>query len=231
MKSMRKYGFWKSHPIVWFRVGTKKMIIWGHHRRDAALALKIGAFTQEVTGVTMAESIEMITAENWSTWRVSDSVKMQVKLGNPDYITLQQYIDKGLNMSAAVALLSETAYAGKGESIRAGTFKVSSTAAADVMVGFIERVSKVSSVASNNWLILALAKCLRCSQFSISDFERRVKLNPAALELRANTGDFMKLIEIIFNYGNRKPIPLAFLVEQCGKKQARDSSKEVQKAA
>ncbi len=225
MASMRKYGFWKSHPIVWYSAGAKKVIIWGHHRREAALALKIGAFVQEVTEVTTGDTVEMITAENWSTWKTNDSLKLQVKLGNPDYITLQAYINRGLNFAVATSLLSGVAALGRGgDIVRSGKFIVKTTDAAEIICGFVERMKPVTTVAGCNGLLMALEKCLRLPKFSLSELEKRILQNPSALERRTNIGDYLKLIESIFNFNNRNAIPLAFLADQDAKNRSRDTA-------
>lgn len=230
MKSIQKSGFWKSHAIAWFQVGKKKMIIWGHHRREAALALKAGAFVQEITGATMGETIDMIVAENWSTWKCKDSIKIQARRGNPDYIILQSFVDRGLAISSAIALLSGNSAIGNSTSVvRAGDFKVKTTEVAEVVAGFVERMTPVTKITSNAWFISALTKCLKVKGFSISTLEKKITAKPSALECRANAGDFLKNIEAIFNYHNPKPIPLAFLATQKSKKDAGDASPELPK--
>lgn len=230
MKSIQKSGFWKSHAIAWFQVGKKKMIIWGHHRREAALALKVGAFVQEITNVSMGESIDMIVAENWATWKCKDSIKIQVRRGNPDYITLQSFIDRGLSLTSAVALLlGNSAPGNSAAAVRAGDFKVKTTEIAEVIAGFVERMLPITKITSNAWFISALARCLKVKGFSLSVLEKKLTANPSALEHRANTGDFLKNIEAIFNYHNSKPIPLAFLATQTSKKETADASPELKK--
>lgn len=216
MDSMRENGFWKSHPIVWFRHQGKRMIIWGHHRRAAAVALKISAWTQEAAELTMEESIALIATENWSTWSMRETVMRECRRENPHYITLKEYVDQGLTIKAASSLLRGTS-AGSGgylEAVKLGTFTVKSTEQADIIVGLIRATKASNPEVSNTHFIAALSRCLFVPEFDVSLFQRRLISNPGILEKRSNVQDFSREVERIYNFRSKSPLPVSFLADR-----------------
>jgi hypothetical protein len=218
IQSMQKHGFWKSHPIVWFSHQGKKMIIWGHHRREAAVSLGIAAWGQEATDLTMEASIPLIQEENWSTWKVLETIKREVRTGNPDYMILKSYIDRGMSVAAASSVLSGQSASSTNhlERVKKGIFKVTTTDHADKLMAVIDSFPTHPVVRNCNF-IKALSRCLFVPEFDFISMIRKIKINPALLENRSTIKEFSAVIERVYNYKTAKQIPLAFMADEVAK--------------
>lgn len=216
--SMKKHGFWKSHPIVWFRHKGKMMILWGHHRCEAAINLGISAWAQEAVELTLEDSIPLIQEENWNTWKAHETIKREVRLGNKSYEILNHYVQKGVPYTIAASLLhgESGSSCNQTEKVKMGTFKVKSTA-------LMEKISMVIDVAPENAVlrnfnfIRALSRCLFVPEFDIKLLMRKIKSYPHLLEARTSVKDSSLVIEKLYNYHQSNMIPLSFLADQCAK--------------
>ena len=218
MDSIRDNGFWKSHPIVYFICNGKKIIIWGHHRREACLALKCSAFAAEMQDVTKAESIDLIQAENWSTWKIGETVALEVRRGNPDYAKLMEYAKLGISISAASSLLSGDSASSNNylKHIKSGDFKVKTTDHADKIAAIITKFPQNKIIRNSNF-IKALSRCLFVKQFDCAAFMKKLATHPGELENRSTIPEFTDIIAGIYNKAARSPIPLRFLADQAAK--------------
>lgn len=221
--SLQKHGFWKSHPIVWFRHKGKMMILWGHHRREAALALGINAWGQEAEGLTLYDSIPLIQEENWGTWKVLETLKREVRLGNPDYLKLKNYVDRGMSVSAASSVLSGDSASSHNylQDVKKGIFKIQTTAHADKLLQVIEAFPDCPIVRNSNF-IKALSRCLFVPQFDHNMLIRRIKAHPSLLENRSTIKEFSATIDRIYNFSTAaaKQLPLAFMADQVARERS-----------
>lgn len=227
IENMRREGFWKSHPVVYFRHDGKNMVVWGHHRREAAMKLGLSAYVVEMIGVAYEETVQLITDENWSTWKLKETLFREIQAGNQDYIRLYGYVKRGLTISCAASLLAGESgtSANQNTAIKKGTFAIKTTQRANQLVGVIERHQKNSPSVRVANFIKALARCLNVVEFELPVFEKKIELSPIAISRRSTIDDFAKAIEDTYNFQSRKPIPLAFMAEQ----EARRRSAIIQK--
>ncbi len=215
---MQAHGFLSTHPIVWFKHQGKKMIVFGHHRREAAINAKCGAYAVEMTDVSMDETITLMRAENWATWKVRETVAMEIRIGNPHYVKLMEYVKAGISVAAASSILSggsavSTNYL---KHVKAGTFRVRTTENADKILQILTKLPK-NQIVRNGTFIKAISRCLLVHKFDSATFLRKLILNPGALERRSTIADFTDVIETIYNHASRNPLPLRFLADQAAK--------------
>jgi hypothetical protein len=218
MDSIRENGFWKSHPIVYFVYNGKRIIIWGHHRREACLALKCSGYAAEMQDVTKEESIDLIKAENWATWKIGETVALEVRRGNPDYIQMMEYVKLGMSVAAASSLLSgdSASSANYMKHVKTGDFKVKTTENADKIAAVLAKFPNNKIIRNVNF-IKALSRCLFVPQFDCAAFAKKLGTHPGELENRSTIPEFTDIIAGIYNKAARSPIPLRFLADQAAK--------------
>lgn len=223
--SMKKHGFWKSHPIVWFRHKGKMMVLWGHHRREAAITAGVQA-GQEAEGLTLEQSIPLIQEENWGTWKIAETLRREVRLMNPSYLTLESYVLRGMSIGAASSVLMGSSAASSNfmEAVKQGTFEVKTTDHADKIVAVMEAFPGNPIVRNSNW-VKALSRCLFVPQFDVKVLIKRMKVNPGLIENRGTIDEFSAVIERLYNFSSPKQIPLAFLADQVARQRSATSKK------
>ena len=219
--SIRANGFWSTHPIVWFRHYGKPMIIFGHHRREGAVAAKSGGYAVEMTGVTLLETANLIRAENWGTWKVRETVELEARLGNPHYMKLMEYVTAGIAVSAAASMLcGETAgSSNQRKKVKDGSFKVKTTTHADAVITLLKKFPGDEIIRKQNF-IKALSRCLFVPRFDINTFIKRAALNPGLVVNRSTVVDFTEVIESVYNHASKTPIPVKFLADQMARERA-----------
>lgn len=227
-ESMRKDGFWKTHPVVFFRHKNENVIVWGHHRLDVAAKLKIPAWIVEVTEVTYDQTIQMITDENWNSWALGETVRREVLRQNEHYLVLQSYLDRGMTISCAASLLSGESAASNNHNndVRKGTFTVKTREKADTIIGLIERRQKDTPIVRHTNFVKALSRCMCVPQFSVQAFEKRLQSSPINIGRQSNYEDFTKAIEEVYNYRSSSAIPLAFMADQEARRRSASRLKE-----
>lgn len=218
-ESMLEHGFWDTHPIVWYRENGKKTIVWGHHRRDAAIAANCEAWTVEMTDVTYEDTIKLITDENWHTWDIHETVIRECKVGNLNYLILKSYIDRGLSLGVAVtALEGSGAYQlnKAGAMVKRGLFVVRTEKYARQLLHVISELKGLSSI-SNSHFLRAILCCMFVKEFNVDTFIARAIQYPYEIKVGGGVSYQRQLIEEIYNYQNRSKIPLSFLAEQAAR--------------
>lgn len=214
-QSIQANGFLPSHPLVWFRHEGKRMLVFGHHRREAAINAKSGAYAVEMTGVSLDETINLIRSENWGTWKVRETVAMEIRLGNPEYLKLMEYVKAGISINAASSMLSGESAASSNymKRVKDGSFKVKCTRHADMIVMLLKKFPENKVIRNANY-IKALSRCLYAPKFDIQVLIKRIVVNPGLLENRSTIDDATDVLEALYNHGSKSPIPLKFLADQ-----------------
>lgn len=212
--SMTRNGFIKAKPIHCYRDGKFLRIIDGHHRLRAAQELGIPVYY--VIGETQDK--DLISDENWAVrkWMNDAFVNMYVARGIKDYITLSQYVNRGLDLKFAVALLvgESTASGNQNNAIRQGTFKIKTTENADRVVSIIERASKYTPIAKSKQFVGCLCVLVNLDEFSDGILIKKFRDTPHILVKSVNRDQMMHQIEAIYNRGQRTKINLAFLASE-----------------
>lgn len=215
MEKMKRNGFPPSMAIsVYEEKAGKYVINAGHHRLAAAKRLKIPVlFIIEHKWTTTELSDEGTFATAWS---LKDHVANYAKNGNKDYTELLRLESIGLNISQAASMMhGEQAGSGNAaDYIKAGTFKIKTTAHVDLWQDMIEEFGNRVPCLSHRVFVSCWSKCLFTPEFSQDIFVKRLRKNPTMLEKCSTEDQMLRLIEELYNHGTPKKIPLAFLVTQ-----------------
>lgn len=142
IKAIEKKNLLKHHPIL---VNEGMFVIDGQHRLQAAQALGADIHYEIVNGLTLKDVMSLNS--NTSTWKLRDFINSYMRLDNPHYAELDEFVtDYGLNTLPSAALLTGAGVTGGGshlsEAIREGNFKVTDRdrahRVADVVVALAE---------------------------------------------------------------------------------------------
>lgn len=216
MASMTDYGFLPSKPIqCYYDAKAKKfVVIDGHHRLDAAKTLGIPFFYV----VEPAAHNDCIGVENFLVrkWSSMSFARMYAGKGIQDYQILLEYVEKGVPVDYAAALLSgQAARSGNATNkIRSGSFEVKSTENIDVICGLIDQVKKVAPEISKKVYIEAVSLLLWVEDFDVQVLINKILVNPSMLQKCANRKQALEMLEDVYNYRNQNRKNLAFMAEE-----------------
>lgn len=212
--SMMENGFIQAHPVHVYREGNTYRIIDGHHRHAAAKAAGIPLHYV----VTQKSDARLISVINncVKKWLLDDFIRMYASRGIEDYVILASYIERGIFLHLAAAMLrGERTPSGNAHGLlQNGTFKVKTRASIDELLKFINAVGRLNSEGHTRSFMNAAAILLGLDSFSPSIFISRLEANPRALTKCAKREQMLEQIEEIYNFRAREKINLAFLAAE-----------------
>jgi hypothetical protein len=210
VKSMTDCGFIPANPIHVYKDGKHFRVIDGHHRLRAAQTLKIPIYY--IVGTK--EDAWLIAPKNWAVrkWQADSFVNMYASRGVKDYLDLLSYVERGLPMKFAIALLSNetTGSHNQADSIRNGTFKIKTRNFADEVLHIVDSCSPHSPEAKGSVFLSAVSVLVRLNEFNPEVFISRIQTNPRMLVKCATREQMLELIEEIYNFRAREKTNLAF---------------------
>ena len=215
--SMKEFGFLESKPIQCYRKGGKLVVVDGHHRLAAAMQLNIDV---EVV-IENQEAQETMGSVNSivKKWEGKDFIRMFATRGNPHYVKLIEYHEKGipLGMAASMMIRNAASSGNANRSIQDGTFKIKTTEIIDKVVDFLDEFGSMNPALKSRPFIAAISKCIMCDEFSLGTFKQRIKENIQMMKKTSNEDQMLSVIEAIYNHRSRSPIPIKFFVESASK--------------
>jgi hypothetical protein len=217
IESMKVFGFLPSKPIQCYRKGGKLVVVDGHHRLAAAMQLNIDV---EVV-IENRESQETMGAVNSivKKWEGKDFIRMYASRGNPHYVKLIDYKEKGIpyGMAGSMLIRNAASSGNANASIQNGTFTIKTTEIIDQVVDVVTEFEHVSPAIKSRPFIAAISKCIMCKEFSLDTFKSRLRENAAMMKKTSNEDQMLSLIESIYNHRSRNPLPLKFFVDTASK--------------
>jgi hypothetical protein len=197
--SIRKHGFFPSKPVQCYQAPNGKLIVVdGHHRLEAAKLL--GESFYYVVETEQSQNA-MPDVNRSRSWKSEDYVRQYSLRGYPDFILLSDYVKRGLPLQSAVNLLGGHT-AGSNNltaSLKDGTFKVKTTAHADMILSLIEDNPNVA-VFRHYGFVRAMSLLLWLPQFDFHIFKQRVEHNLHKIPNCSNVQDFLEAIEEVYNF-------------------------------
>jgi hypothetical protein len=103
------------------------------------------------------------------------------------------------------------------DAVENGTFKILVYDFAETVATTVDELSAINKCVRFRAFIIALGKCLRVNGVNPSTLVERARKNPALLTRQAGVDEYIQVIEKIYNYRSRNPIPLAFMAREKGK--------------
>lgn len=220
MQSMKAYGYLPSQPIHVVKRAGRLVIINGHHRFKAAMALGIAVFYL----ITEDVHDDVVAAENVSkSWTVNDWCAMYAKRGIAAYVTLVEYAAKGIPMGAAAAMLagqSANSESNVTSRLISGKFEIKDTEQIDLIAGIIKDLGSACPVVKRSQFIDVMSMCYKVHGFCFERMKSKIAANPGMLIKTANRQQMMDQVETVYNYRASTKVPLAFLATEGAKERA-----------
>ncbi len=212
--SIDMFGFLSSKPIQCYRDGKFLRIIDGHHRQAAAKNLGKGVY-YIIVDSSEADLIGTIN-NTVRKWPMSAWINLYVKKGIGDYITLRQYMDRGLPMSIAGSVLAGESGGSNNffKHIPAGTYRVRTQKIADEILRVRSELMPINEVAGATNFMKAISVLLHLPAFDADTLIQRIKANPRALEKCATREQMFIALEEIYNFRAREKLPFTFLAHE-----------------
>lgn len=216
VESMSIFGFLPSKPVQCYRSNGKLIVIDGHHRLAAAMALGIPVIYVEEPKENQA-AMSSVNSKVLK-WKFEDYIRQYAMRGDSEYLILEEYIKRGLPVQAAVSLLSgETPGSfNKAHLIPDGKFTVMTITKADQIVSLIE-ADPSNTVFRHSNFVRALGMCLWVKEFDFETFKQRALRNGHMIPRCSNVDDFLRSIEEVYNFRSRNIVPVAVLAKQAAK--------------
>jgi hypothetical protein len=197
--SIRKHGFLPSKPVQCYQAANGKLIVVdGHHRLEAAKAL--GEPFYYVVETEKSQNA-MPDVNRSRAWKSEDYVRQYCLRGHPDFVLLSDYVKRGLPLQSAVNMLGGHTAGSNNltSSIKDGSFKVKTTAHADMILSLIEDNPSVPAFRHYAF-VRAMSLLLWVPQFDFHIFKHRVEQNSHKIPNCSNVPDFLEAIEEVYNF-------------------------------
>lgn len=217
-RSMARNGFIQAKPLHCYRDGSFLRIIDGHHRLSAAKELGIAVYYV----IGDKSQAELIADENTTVrkWGIADFVNMYAQRGDAHYILLNRYVQAGIPLPQAAALLSGLIIQNghMNNAVASGTFVVKTTNKINTIVWAINELEHVTLVARSRVFISALSTLLFVDAFDVFQMVQKIKADPSSLVRKMTRDMMLEHMENVYNFRSRVRVPIAFLAQE----QARD---------
>lgn len=202
MKSIKRKNMLQQFPIVCMKNGTGLYIMDGQHRYTAARELKLPIFFVEAKNVELADVAATNSAQKG--WTPSDFLSSYAALGNPDYVTLRDFVaEHGLPITTSASILSgvlgnEVNNGGNG--FNAGHFKVNDLNFANRVASAITALTRHFKYAKERGFVIAVARLLKLKQFSITRLISKLEHQSSKLVKCATWIQYVEILEEIYNW-------------------------------
>lgn len=147
---------------------------------------------------------------NTEKWKAKDFVNCYVQLGNTNYITLQDLMDKyPAPISSMITMLQKgTISDGSGGNVKKaferGEFQVNHL---DFTVNLLEHCNKIKSPNQfSRHFIMAVDKIMQAGKISIDDIIDKINSQPDALEQQNSYKGYLTNMENIYNHKKQKRV-------------------------
>jgi hypothetical protein len=222
-RSMNEYGWIDSFPMMVVARGDKLEIRDGQNRFRAAQQLGIPVkYVLTENGQSAIPIAELNKYQK--TWTVMDHCKSYANEGDKDYQTLINFMaEESMSMTAAVCLLSQGSP--NNETLKNGNFKVKDLEWARQSAAHLRHLCKVMPWSPNTApFVRVFTKACRVASFDPATFGKKVEQNPEKVANMATEQGIAAMMEEVYNYRNRQPIPLAYEISRVAAENSKGSA-------
>ena len=215
--SMQRYGFLPAYPLH-CRPRNGRLEIFDGHRRFS-VAKELGLPVWFVVYDDGQLDLPFIN-ETQEKWNLSDYVGSRAQQGRSDYVELQEFSKTNeIPLSIAAALLAGCAgVAGITlMRIRSGDFEIKDRDIAQRVASVYRSIKSISRITRHAGFVNALTRCMRVKGFNASRLIENARKCPGKLVTQPDIQGFLRMLEEIYNFQSRAPIPLAFLANEMSK--------------
>lgn len=218
-ESMKKYGWIDAFPAMVEEVkGANNFYIkCGNHRFLAAQKANV-----PVKYVICKEGIPIheIEKPGVGQWTVNDYLQHYSHLGLENYTYLSKYIKMtGVPPNVAISLCAGKASNNKSlAEFKSGEYKLGDQFLSTNVAYIVIELKKAGiPFVTKQAFVQALARVLYVDDFDTVYFCKKAKKNKAFMEPQRNHFDYLEMIDLIYNRGATKRIPLAFLANEAAR--------------
>lgn len=210
-ENMAKSGFRSNEPIIVTRADKdgKFYVIDGQHRLLAAIAAGIYIYyvIDESVKLTSKSIFEAFVKynENKKVVRKNDYVHGYAKMGNENFITLQEFGEQYpmFTLTERMMLLrnSGTKHAGK-ENFAKGKFDVADVKIAHKWANYLLQLREHFESGFNKSVFVRTMLTIleKEPNFKFDEFVHKVKIRPGSIHLCGDKKSYAQMIEDIYNY-------------------------------
>jgi hypothetical protein len=184
-------------------------IIDGQHRFDVIQDLQLPLNYVVCKGYGLNEV--HILNQNSKTWTSDDYLDGYCKLGYKDYIQYRDFKETyDIGHYECMWLLNGSQLSNPTQVFFTGDFKIKNYNEACKIIEKIMLVEPYYSEWKRRSFILAMLQLFKNSNFELTEFLQKLKLQPTALSNCSTTNQYVSLIEEIYNYRRRDKINLRY---------------------
>lgn len=206
-RSMQRYGFLRSFPVVCHRDASGAIIVKdGQHRLMFAEELNLTVY-YTVEAVDFDIAVINSTAKVWS---LVDYAEKHAAHGLAAYAEGLQFANRfKLPIGTAFGLLAgTTSFSNIQNSFEDGTFQVKDMAWAESVAFLSNSLAAVSRDLSNKRVVEACMACCRVPGFDVHRLLAGAKRHPEALKPYSTRDGYLDMFETIYNFGRKQLVPL-----------------------
>lgn len=184
-------------------------IIDGQHRFDVIQELNLPLNYVVCKGYGLNEV--HILNQNSKTWTSDDYLDGYCKLGYKDYLKYREFKETyDIGHYECMWLLNGSQLSNPTQVFFMGDFKIKNYNEACKIIEKIMLVEPYYSEWKRRSFILAMLQLFKNSNFELTEFLQKLKLQPTALSNCSTTNQYVSLIEEIYNYRRRDKINLRY---------------------
>lgn len=214
--SMKKYGYLSAYPILCVPNGHGKLSVKdGQHRLETAKLLKL-----PVSFVVESDELKLSIPEINNAqmpWTLRDYLSSYCKQGRSEYLEVKKYCERtGVDLSAAVSMFSgEMASGGnQRDAFKTGSFRIKDRSLPEKVGQLILFLGGITKHNTHKNLVAAICRACCVREFKPEVFQAKLDGEPSLLKREATLDGYTQMIENVYNYRAKNPIPLKFLCEQ-----------------
>lgn len=218
--SMKKYGFLPPCPVHCRQRGGKYEIFDGQNRFAVAKELGI-PFYFVVYNNGKIDLSEINDVQR--PWNLRNHVGRYAQEGIAHYRELLDFSDKyRISLGIAAGLLSggNAAAGEKSKQIKRGEYKVTDRNVAELVATTALELSSLTQMSRHANFLNALVRCIRVKEFLPSRFVEKARKCPAKLVPQADVQSYLRMIEEVYNFHSKNPIPVAFMANEVERKRS-----------
>jgi hypothetical protein len=230
MDSMHAHGFISAYPLHVTKGKRGKLKIKaGHHRFIAAKSVGIPVKFVVCDDESTIHELERSSQK----WTLEDYLTSYVRANNPAYHSLKLFKEQsGLSTRSCLYLLTGQVYnGGKGadvvDSFKDGNFKVTSAKLAYWVSQLVKFAQKGNFPGATHYIfVVALSKAFIDGRADYKQLKKQLSSWGHSIRLSSNVEDYVREIERLYNFRNRKKLPIAYLIEgaESSRRRKKDSS-------
>tara|TARA_R110000787_G_scaffold179097_1_gene290827 strand:+ start:241 stop:1005 length:765 start_codon:yes stop_codon:yes gene_type:complete len=199
----------KTHLPIPIVINEKYEIIDGQHRLEISGKLKLPVYYIIINGATL-DDVKLLNT-NSKAWNLKDYLHSYCKSGNKTYLAVRKFINEhGFGMVDSLTMLSCTK-TNRGidqRKFKTGIYEIKDINKANETALKIEEVKTYFSKYQSRSFVLSMILLFHNKDYNHKKFIRNLSLFPTKLKSCSNKYDYLKNIEEIYNYNQKKKIRL-----------------------